>query len=221
MKIEVNNLVKTYVQGDEKIKALNNVGFTISSGEFIAITGRSGSGKSTLLNIMAGLTVPTSGSVIFDGKNLFSLSDKRLSALRNSKIGCVPQVSSLLSSMNVLDNIRLPFHLSGRKGSDSKAYELLAMVGLEKMASRMPKRLSGGQLKRVVIARAIMNEPSLLLVDEPTGDLDDQTAHDMMVIFKKLSREGTAVLMVTHDLNTLRHTDRCFKMSKGVLAAEG
>lgn len=220
MKIEVQNLLKDYVQGEQTVKALDNVNFSISSGELICVTGRSGSGKSTLLNIIAGLTIPTSGSIIADGKNIFTLSDIELSLYRNAKIGCIPQQQSALSNLTVLDNVRLPFHLSKREGdSTEEAYRLLELVGIEKLAQRVPKRLSGGQLKRVVIARAMMNNPKLLLADEPTGDLDTETTTDIMEIFRRVSQSGTAILMVTHDLDTTGYVDKHFTMSNGILSA--
>lgn len=218
MKVEIKNIVKTYNQGDEIITALKDVSLTINSGDFVAITGRSGSGKSTLLNIMAGLTIPTSGNVIFDGHDIFALSDKDLSALRNASIGCVPQVSSILPGLTVLDNIRLPFHLSKRDGDSAlAAQELLEKMDIGKLGKRMPKRLSGGQLKRVAIARALINNPKLLLIDEPTGDLDEDTTRDIMNIFKQVTEGGTAIVMVTHDMDTTAYAHKCYGMSSGVL----
>ena len=219
LKIEVKDLVKEYMSGDEPLLALDHVNFSISSGEFISITGRSGSGKSTLLNIIAGLTLPTSGNVYLDGQDIFALSDAELSLYRNATIGCLPQVSSVLSALSVLDNVRLPYHLAKREGdSEAEALRLLEMVGLEKLAKRMPKRLSGGQVKRVAIARALMNKPCFLLIDEPTGDLDTQTTEEIMAIFRKVADEGTAVLMITHDLETTEYADKRFEMSSGVLS---
>ena len=219
MKIEARDLVKTYDQSDETIVALDHVNFSIESGEFVSITGRSGSGKSTLLNIIAGLTLPTSGTVCLDGRDIFSLSDEELSLYRNANLGCLPQVSSALSSLTVLENVRLPFHLAKRKGdSEPEARRLLKLVGLEKLANRLPKRLSGGQVKRVAIARALMNKPGFLLVDEPTGDLDTQTTEKIMQLFKQVADEGTAVLMVTHELETTEYADKRFDMCEGVLS---
>ena len=185
MTIQVKNIVKEYLAVDEKVLALDNVDFSITSGQFLAITGRSGSGKSTLMNIMAGLTNPTSGTVTLNGKDIFSFSDTELSLYRNATVGCLPQVSSVLPSLTVLDNVRLPFHLSNRKGSSEKrAHTLLEMMGIGELADRKPKRLSGGQMKRVAIARAMMNKPDFLLVDEPTGDLDTQTTEEIMQILE-------------------------------------
>ena len=219
LKIEVKNLTKEYLPGGEPLRAVDNVSFSISRGEFISISGRSGSGKSTLLNMIAGLIIPTSGSVFLDGQDIFALSDAELSLYRNATIGCLPQVSSVLSSLTVLDNVRIPFYLAEREGDcAARAYKLLEMVGLEKLAKRMPKRLSGGQVKRVAIARAMMNNPRFLLVDEPTGDLDAQTTQEIMRIFRSAADEGTAVLMITHDLETTEYADKRFDMSDGVLS---
>jgi len=218
MELQVNHLTKEYTQGDLPFVALKDVNFSIPRGAFISITGRSGSGKSTLLNIIAGLTLPTSGSVLLDGADIFDRSDTALSLYRNATIGCVPQQSSILTSLTVLDNIRLPFHLVTREGdSMQEAQRLLKMVGLEKLGNRMPKRLSGGQLKRVAIARAMINRPSFLLVDEPTGDLDAQTTAEIMGIFRQLADDGTAILMVTHELETTEYADQRFHMDHGVL----
>ena len=219
MKIEAKNLVKEYMGGDESLRALDDINFSITSGEFVSITGRSGSGKTTLMNIIAGLTIPTLGNVFLDGQDIFALSDTELSLYRNATIGCLPQVSSVLPSLTVLDNVRLPFHLASRNGDSAKeAYGLLQMVGIETLAERKPKRLSGGQLKRVAIARAMINKPKFLLVDEPTGDLDVQTTKEIMQIFRKVANEGTAVLMITHDLETTEYADKHFDMSNGILS---
>jgi len=218
MTIQVENIVKEYSSGDGKVLALDNVDFSITSGQFVAITGRSGSGKSTLMNIMAGLTNPTSGTVTLNGKDIFSLSDTELSLYRNATVGCLPQVSSVLPSLTVLDNVRLPFHLSNRKGnSEKRAHTLLEMMGIATLANRKPKRLSGGQMKRVAIARAMMNKPDFLLVDEPTGDLDTQTTEEIMQIFRTAADDGIGILMITHDLETTEYADKHFLMSNGIL----
>ena len=218
MEIQVKNLTKEYTQGEEPMRALDNVNFSLLSGEFVSITGRSGSGKSTLLNILAGLTLPSSGEVLLDGTDIFSLSDKDLSLYRNATVGCLPQQSSVLTNLTVLDNVRLPFHLAKREGdSEAEAKRLLKQVGLEKLTNRMPKRLSGGQLKRVAIARALINKPSFLLADEPTGDLDAATTEKIMAIFRNIADNGTAVLMVTHELETTEYADKRFDMKHGVL----
>ena len=218
MNIEVKNLIKEYTQGEQPFEALKNINFSIKSGEFVSMTGRSGSGKTTLLNIIAGLTIPTSGNVFLNGQDIFSLNDEQLSLYRNATIGCLPQQHSILSNLTVLDNVRFPFHLAKREGDSAReALELLKAVGLGELAGRMPKRLSGGQLKRVAIARAMINKPKFLLADEPTGDLDAKTTEEIMTIFKKLADEGTAILMVTHDFDTTGYAGRRYNMSGGVL----
>jgi len=218
MKIEVNNIVKQYTRGGRHIDVLKGISLSVSSGEFISVTGRSGSGKSTLVNIIAGLTKPTSGNILWDGKDIFSFSDKEMSLYRNATIGCAPQGHSALSSLTVLENVRLPFHFSPREGdSAEKASELLKQFHIEPLADSLPKSLSGGELKRMAIARAMINRPSFLLVDEPTGDLDTQTTHVIMKIFRKAADEGMAVLMITHDHDTVEYTDKNFIMESGTL----
>jgi len=218
MKLETKNLTKEYTQDERIFGALKDVNFSMASGDFISITGRSGSGKSTLLNILAGLTLPTSGSVLLDGEDIFALSDEALSFYRNATVGCLPQQSSVLTNLTVLDNVRLPFHLAKREGdSEKEARRLLSMVGLKKLTGRMPKRLSGGQLKRVAIARAMINRPGFLLADEPTSDLDAQTTEEIIQIFRKVADEGTAVVMVTHELETTEYAGQRYEMAHGVL----
>ena len=218
MRLELKNLEKEYTQGDQKIQALKKVSLTIRSGDFISITGRSGGGKTTLLNVIAGLTLPDSGNVLMDGKDIFKFSDKALSLYRNEKLGCVPQQHSMLANLSVLDNVRLPFHLAKRKGdSAAEALRLLSLVGIEGLAARLPKRLSGGQLKRVAIARAMINKPLLLLADEPTGDLDTKTTKDIMNVLRAVAEEGTAVVMVTHDFDAVEFASVHYKMEEGRL----
>ena len=211
--LEAKNLVKEYVQGDEVTRVLDNINLSVTKGEFIIITGRSGSGKTTLLNIMAGLTFPSSGKVLFNGQDIFSLTDKELSAHRNSRLGFIQQVSSALSNLTVLDNVRLPFFLMKRQGDPTdQAMKILEMLGIEKLAEKLPKRLSGGQLKRVVIARAMINKPDFILADEPTSDLDDQTAAEIINVFRELASNGTGIIMITHDLETICHANKQYNL---------
>jgi len=218
MILEVKNLTKEYIQGDEVTRVLDDVNLSVTKGEFIIITGRSGSGKTTLLNIMAGLTFPSSGKVLFSGQDIFSLTDKELSAFRNSKIGFIPQISSVLSNLTVLDNVRLPFFLMKRQGDPTdEAMKILGMLGIEKLAEKLPKRLSGGQLKRVAIARAMINKPDFILADEPTSDLDDQTAMEIIKVFTELAGNGTGIIMITHDLEILGHANKQYNLIGGHL----
>jgi len=216
--IEVKNLVKKYSRGGRQIEVLKGINLSVSTGEFISVTGRSGSGKSTMINIIAGLTKPTSGNVFWDGKDIFAFSDEEISLYRNTTIGCVPQGHSALSSLTVLDNVRLPFHLAQHDGDSSEeASALLKQFHIETLADSLPKSLSGGELKRMAIARAMINKPGFLLVDEPTGDLDTQTTQVIMEIFRKAADEGTAILMITHDPDIVNYADKNFIMDNGVL----
>ena len=219
MTIEVKDLVKKYSRGGREIDALKGINLSISTGDFFSISGRSGSGKSTLVNIIAGLTKPTSGGVYCDGKDIFSFSDEEVSLYRNNVIGCIPQGNSALASLSVIDNVRLPFYFSPHAGdSTEKAIDLLKQLQIDTLAESYPKTLSGGELKRMAIARAMVISPGFLLADEPTGDVDEQTTHTIMEIFRKAADKGMAVLMITHDPKTIEFTDKNFVMASGVLA---
>ena len=218
MFVEVKNVSKEYKRGEHAFKAVDDANLSINPSDFVCIVGKSGGGKSTLLNIIAGLMKPTSGNVEIDGKIITSLTDTETAIYRNEKIGYIPQWQSTLSAFNVIDNVRLPFHLSKRKGdSSSKAYELLKQLDIVHLAENYPKHLSGGELKRVAIARALINAPSLLIADEPTGELDKQTSTKALLLLKDIAKSGTAVLMVTHDLDAIDYCTQSFTMESGVL----
>ena len=218
MIIEVQTLVKHYARNGRQIDALQGISLSISPGEFISIRGRSGSGKSTLVNIIAGLTTPSSGSVLYKGQNIFGFSDREMSVYRNTVIGCVPQGHSALSSFTVLDNVRLPFHFAQRQGDSTEAaYNLLEQLHIAPLANSLPKTLSGGELKRMAIARAMINKPIFLLADEPTGDIDSHTTELIMHIFRKAANEGMAILMITHDQDTMGYADKHYSMDNGIL----
>ena len=215
------NIKKSYISSGRKHDVLNGVNFSISSGEFVSISGRSGSGKTTLVNIIAGLTRPTSGTVLLDGKDLSSMSDRETAEYRNTVIGCVPQGYSALSNLTILDNVRLPLHLlHNDNDSAEKARNMLTKFQIETLADSFPKTLSGGELKRMAIARAMINRPALLLADEPTGDIDEKTTRTIMEIFRKAAEENMAVLMITHDPELIKHTDKNFLMDGGVLVPQ-
>lgn len=221
MLLEVRDLIKKYGKRASSYIAVNGVNLSVSDNDFISIIGRSGSGKSTLLNLIAGLLNPTSGSVEMDGHIISSLNDKKMSLYRNSKIGYVPQGQSVLGNLTVLDNVRLPFYFFQRKGDvEKKALSLLEQVGIPHLANSYPKQLSGGELRRVSIARALINEPALLIADEPTGDLDTQTTMEIMELFRRISQNGTAILMVTHELDTVSYGNRTFVMDSGILTEQ-
>ncbi len=218
MLLQAQDLRKEYHQGDNSHLAVEDSCLEVKKGEFISIIGRSGSGKSTFLNMIAGLIEPTSGTIKLEEYEYAKLRDRELSELRNTKIGYIPQGRSILSNFNVLDNVLLPFYLSKQKGNMThKALELLERVGLIKLAYRYPAQLSGGELRRVTIARALINSPGLIIADEPTGDLDVQTAKEIIQLFSDIVNSDTSVLMVTHDLNLLEYSSRVFSMTNGKL----
>ncbi len=216
MILKAQNIIKEYKQGGRLLRAVDDVSLEIERGEFVCVMGRSGSGKSTLLNILAGLLTPTRGKVQFEGREYTALSDKERSCLRNERLGYIMQGQSVLPSLTVLQNAELPFYLFHRKGSPQKqARELLEKVGILHLADQYPASLSGGEMRRVAIVRALLLCPSLLIADEPTGDLDEETTVEIMGLFASVAKEGTAVLMVTHDTDTTRFGDRVLTMKAG------
>ena len=218
MVLAVNGLCKEYMRGSQPFYAVDHVDFSMDKGDFVSIIGRSGSGKSTMLNLIAGLLDPTEGTVTISGQCLSGLDDEALSAVRNTVLGYVPQGQTILSNLNVLDNVRLPFYFSKREGtSTARAMELLEQVGIGHLAESLPKELSGGELRRVSIARALMCSHDLLVLDEPTGDLDPETTAEIMELLKSIAEQGTAVLMVTHELDTTTYGNRTYVMDRGRL----
>lgn len=216
--IDVKRVGKRYERGGRPFWAVKGATLTVSEGEFVTLLGRSGSGKSTLLNMVVGLLAPTEGTVTLCGQALAGMSDEAASALRNRVVGFVPQGAGVLSTLTVLDNVRLPAYLSaGVREEEGRALELLEAVGLKELANQYPSALSGGELRRVAIARALMNRPKVIVADEPTSSLDADNAAMVVDIFKKLARGGTGVLMVTHDTSSIKQSDRLYDMAGGVL----
>ncbi|MDR0689911.1 MAG: ABC transporter ATP-binding protein [Spirochaetaceae bacterium] len=216
--LELRGLTKAYKRGGRAFNAVTRVSLSIEPGDFISIIGRSGSGKTTLLNMGAGLLNPTQGSVLFEGQDIYGLQDKDISFLRNEKIGYVPQGQSLLSNFTVFDNVCIPWFLFKREGDvEGRAFTLLEKVGISRLAASYPRELSGGEMRRVAIARSLINNPRLLIADEPTGDLDVETTAEIMGLFSRIAGEGTAVLMVTHELDTLNYGDKTYSMDGGNL----
>ena len=217
--IDVKRVGKRYERGGRPFWAVKGATLTVSEGEFVTLLGRSGSGKSTLLNMVVGLLAPTEGTVTLCGQALAGMSDEAASALRNRAVGFVPQGAGVLSTLTVLDNVRLPAYLSaGVREEEGRALELLEAVGLKELANQYPSALSGGELRRVAIARALMNRPKVIVADEPTSNLDADNAAMVVDIFKKLARGGTGVLMVTHDTSSIEQSDRLYDMAGGVLS---
>lgn len=222
MLFDMKGLSKQYTRGDKTFLAVDDVDLSIYSGDFVSIAGRSGSGKSTLLNMAAGLLMPTSGSIRLEGTDLYALKDKEISELRNARMGYIPQGSGALSNLTVFDNVRLPYYLSKRQGDASgRASYLLDAVGISALADMLPSRLSGGELRRVLIARALMNEPDVLIADEPTSDLDVETTREIMELFTRINKRGTTILVVTHELDTLDFGNRVLTMTAGRLTEGG
>jgi putative ABC transport system ATP-binding protein len=219
--IEIKNITKTYINGDNKTEALKGVSFTIKDGEFVAIMGPSGSGKSTLMHILGALDTPTSGSYTLDNKNVSRLDDDELANIRLNKIGFVFQSFNLLPRTTVLRNVMLPLIYS--KSSDeeriSKATKALLSAGMtEDRFYHKSNQLSGGQIQRVAIARALVNNPSLILADEPTGNLDTQTGNIVLGTFQRLNKEfKTTIILITHEKDVSLHADRIIQIKDGMI----
>ena len=221
MIFKIENLTKTFARGSEKFNAIEQVNLNIKRGEFINIIGRSGSGKSTLLNIMAGLLSPTAGQIYFQDTDLYNLTDQNLADLRNQSLGYIPQNFGALHNLTVFDNVRLPYYLMPRDGDpNGRATYLLEEVGLSELSSMLPGQLSGGELRRMLIARALMNNPEVLLADEPTANLDVETTKEIMKLLEKINHNGTTIIVVTHEIDTLEFGNRLLKMASGHILEE-
>ena len=217
--IEVKELIKSYSIDGQIFKAVDGVSFTISKGDMVSIVGHSGSGKTTLLSLLGGLTKPDSGSIVIGSENILSMTDNILSEFRNRKISFIYQFSSLIPTLTVLENVILPtVFRSQQQNVASHALELLSIVGLQNKINAYPSQLSGGQQRRVAIARAFVNDPELILADEPTGDLDEETEAEMMQFFSSMNRDkGLTFLVVTHNTELAKKIGRRLRMQNGVL----
>jgi putative ABC transport system ATP-binding protein len=220
--IDINSLTKTYKTGKTDFKALNNVNLKIRKSDFVAIMGPSGSGKSTLMNIIGCLDRPTSGTVIIDGENISTVGDNQLADIRGRKIGFIFQKFNLIPTMSALKNIALPMVFLGGTKADrnQRSSELLAKVGLTNWATHLPSELSGGQQQRIAIARALSNNPAIILADEPTGNLDTKTGEQIMEILVSLNKEGKTILLVTHAIALKRFANRVINMLDGEISEE-
>ena len=186
--LEVKNICKTYGSGETAVKALRNVSFSVPKGEYVAIVGESGSGKSTLLNMIGALDMPTSGKVLIDGKDIFSMNDRKLTVFRRRNIGFVFQNYNLLPVLNVYENIVYPIEIDGAKADTEFVRQIIHTLGLEKKLKNMPNNLSGGQQQRVAIARALATKPAIILADEPTGNLDSKTSMDVILLMQSIRK---------------------------------
>ena len=216
--IEIENVTKVYQMGDVQVNALNGVSLKIERGEMVAITGPSGSGKSTLMNIIGCLDTPTSGTYILDDVDVSKLSDDQQAGIRNKKIGFVFQTFNLLPRTTALDQVELPMVYAGTPNRRQRALAALEQVGLKERVHHRPNELSGGQQQRVAIARALVNDPSIILADEPTGNLDSKSGAEIMRIFKSLNQEqGLTVILVTHDQGVAAQAQRVIRVRDGVV----
>jgi putative ABC transport system ATP-binding protein len=215
--IELKGITRTYKLGDEELKALDDVSFTVNSGEFIAITGPSGSGKSTLANIIGGLDTPSKGTVLVDGQDLSHTKDNKLSSYRNQHIGFIFQSFNLQGTNTALENVMLPLVFARMKNKARKARskECLELVGLGDRINHKPGQLSGGQRQRVAVARALASNPKIIIADEPTGNLDSAKGQEIMKLLSDLNKDGMTLLVITHDMNIARQAHRIVEIHDG------
>ena len=213
--VSVNNLTKIYKQGTDEVYAVDRAGFCIKKGEFVAIIGQSGSGKTTLLNLIGGIEHPTSGSVQIDGVDIHNIDDTTLAGIRRRKIGYIFQDFNLLPILTAKENIIMPLLLDSKKVDEDYLQSLVDLLGIKHRLKHLPSQLSGGQKQRVAIARALINHPSIILADEPTGNLDKKTADEIMNLLIEINRRGNTVLLVTHEE---RYADMC---SRKIVLSDG
>ena len=220
--IQLESIVKNFKVGTQIVRALRSVSIDIYKGEYVAIMGASGSGKSTLMNIIGCLDTPTSGKYVLNGKDVSSMTDDQLAEIRNSEIGFIFQVFNLLPRNTALENVMLPLVYSGTKKSEriKRAEQTLVDVGLDDRMEHRPNELSGGQRQRVAIARALVNNPSLLLADEPTGNLDSKISEEIMKLFAEIHKKGNTLLMVTHEEDIALHAHRVIRLKDGEVESD-
>ena len=219
--LKVKNLTKIYGKGENEVRALDDVSFSINKGEFVAIIGPSGSGKSTLLHILGAVDKPTSGEVFMDGQNVFEKNDEQLAIFRRRQVGLIYQFYNLLPVLNVTENITLPVLLDGRKVNQERLDELVEILKLKGRENHLPNELSGGQQQRVSIGRALMNAPAVVLADEPTGNLDSKNSHEIIDLLKLSNRRFNQTLVViTHDENIALQADRIIAIEDGKITKD-
>lgn len=214
--LRVENLTKVYGKGENEVRALDGVSFSVEKGEFVAIIGPSGSGKSTLLHILGAVDEPSSGKVFMDGKDVFKQNEEQLAIFRRRQVGLVYQFYNLIPVLDVVENITLPVQLDGRKVNRERLREMVVLLGLHGREKHLPNQLSGGQQQRVSIGRALMNSPSVVLADEPTGNLDSKNSQEIMELLKKSNKKyNQTLIMITHDENIALQADRIIAIEDG------
>lgn len=219
--LKVENLSKTYGKKDTEVIALDNVSFSVNKGEFVAIVGASGSGKSTLLHLIGGVDKPTNGKVYINGTDIYSLNNDKLAIFRRRQVGLIYQFYNLIPILNVKENITLPCDLDGGKVDEKRLNELLYILGLEKRVNHLPNELSGGQQQRVSIGRAMINNPSIVLADEPTGNLDSKASREIIDLLKVSNKKyNQTLIVITHDENIALEADRIITIQDGRLISD-
>ena len=214
--LRAENLTKKYGKGESEVIAVDNVSFSVEKGEFLAIVGSSGSGKSTLLHLLGGVDRPTSGKVYVDGKDIYSLNDDNLAIFRRRQVGIIYQFYNLIPILNVEENITLPCDLDGNKVDEKRLNELLKSLGLENRRKHLPNELSGGQQQRVSIGRAMINNPAIILADEPTGNLDSKSSEEIVELLKMTNKKyKQTIIMITHNLEIANRADRVITIEDG------
>ena len=219
--LKVENLTKIYGKDMAKVTALDNVSFSVEKGEFVAIVGASGSGKSTLLHIIGGVDRPTSGKVYIDGKDIFQFNDDKLAIFRRRQVGLIYQFYNLIPILNVEENITLPLALDNREVDKHKLDEMIKLLGLENRKTHLPNELSGGQQQRTSIGRALITNPTIILADEPTGNLDSKSSDEIVALLKKSNKEfKQTIIMITHNMEIAKCADRIIKLEDGKIVKE-
>ena len=220
--LQIRDIKRDFKLGSEVLNVLKGINLTIEKGEYVALMGPSGSGKSTLMNILGCLDTPTSGEYILNGKDVSKMSDGELADIRNKEIGFVFQTFNLMPRTTALDNVALPMVYAGvgKEKRYQRAKEVLDMVGLSDRITHKPNELSGGQRQRVAVARALVNSPSIILADEPTGNLDSKTSHEIMALFNEIHRNGNTVILVTHEEDIAQHAHRIIRLRDGMIDSD-
>ena len=219
--LKVDNLTKIYGKDSTKVVALDHVSFSVEKGEFVAIVGASGSGKSTLLHLIGGVDRPTSGKVFIDGKDIFNFNDDKLAIFRRRQVGLIYQFYNLIPILNVEENITLPLSLDNREVDKERLNDLLTLLGLQNRKNHLPNELSGGQQQRTSIGRALITNPTIILADEPTGNLDSKSSDEIVALLKKSNKElNQTIIMITHNMEIAKVADRIIKIEDGKIVEE-